>query len=123
MLIRVLLSLVFLVNGDVRARYSSIDACAGMRMWQGMIVKRRDGDRSCGLSRALEELMSPSKAYATLQREIRLAERKRKWNLDALVSGGQVCGRFRSRAILGSETDQEWVCACLLSAGQVLLSV
>jgi hypothetical protein len=57
---------------------------------KGMIVKRREGDRSCGLSRALEELMSPSKAYVVLQREIRLAERKRKWNLDGLVTGGQV---------------------------------
>jgi hypothetical protein len=56
----------------------------------GMIVKRREGDRSCGLSRALEELMSPSKAYVQLHAELRNASRKRKWNLDARVSGGQV---------------------------------
>jgi len=57
---------------------------------QGMIVKRRDGDRSCGLSRALEELMSPSKAYVLLHDEMCTAERKRKWNVGDAVSGGQV---------------------------------
>ena len=55
-----------------------------------MIVKRREGDRSCGLSRALEELMSPSKAYLLLHHELKVASKKRKWNLDSPLSGGQV---------------------------------
>ena len=57
---------------------------------KGMIVKRRDGDRSCGLSRLIEELMSPSKAYSVLMTEMRAAARKRKWGLDGAVSGGLV---------------------------------
>ena len=79
------------------ARFSEADVERALKLLRenGMIVKRRDGDRSCGLSRALEELMSPSKSYVLLHDELRVAAKKRKWNLDSLVSGGQVARTVR----------------------------
>jgi len=76
---------------------------------KGMIVKRRDGDRSCGLSRALEELMSPSKAYVLLHDQLAAAAGKRRWSLDTVVSGGQVA---RTVMLLLSDGDKRLkVCA------------